>query len=78
MDRVDDAAAADELQRISGLTVREAALEGLMIADDDEAVLELYRSSNDPAEKRELLQMLVNMDSEAVWSIIDETLEDGQ
>ena len=58
--------------------VKEAALQGLMIAGDDEAVLELYRSSNDAAEKRELLQMLVNMDSEAVWSIIDQTLEDGQ
>jgi HEAT repeat protein len=56
--------------------VKEAALQGLMIADDDETVLELYRSSNNAEEKRELLQMLVNMDSDAVWSIIDQTLED--
>jgi HEAT repeat protein len=60
----------------SAASVKEAVLEGLVIADDDAAVLELYRSSSDPSEKRELLQMLVNMDSDAVWSIIDETLED--
>jgi HEAT repeat protein len=58
--------------------VKSAALHGLMIADDDEAVLELYHSSNNAEEKRELLQMLVNMDSDAVWSIIDQTLEDKQ
>lgn len=58
--------------------VKEAALEGLMIADDDQAVLELYRASTDAAEKRELLEVLVGMESDAVWEIIDKTLEDGQ
>lgn len=55
--------------------VKEAALEGLMIADYDEGVLEIFRGSQDAEEKRELLQMLVMMDSDAVWDIIDETLE---
>lgn len=56
--------------------VREAALEGLLIADHDDGVLELFRESQDAAEKRELLEMLVMMDSDAVWDIIDSTLED--
>ena len=55
--------------------IRQAALEGLMIADDDEAVLQLFRQSQDTKEKRRLLEMLVAMDSEAVWDIIDSTLE---
>lgn len=58
--------------------VREAALEGLQIADLDQAVLELYNESTDPEEKRELLQTLVNMDSDAVWDVIDSALENGE
>jgi HEAT repeat protein len=58
--------------------VKEAALEGLMIAGHDQAVLELFRASEDAAEKRELLQTLVMMDSDAVWDVIDTTLENGQ
>ena len=40
-------------------------------------MLELFRASTDAAEKRELLQTLVNMDSDAVWEVIDKTLENG-
>jgi HEAT repeat protein len=58
--------------------VKSAALNGLMIAGDDKSVLELYQNSKDAEEKRALLQTLVNMDSDAVWSIIDKTLEGGQ
>lgn len=58
--------------------VKEAALEGLMIADLDQAVLELFKESKDPAEKRALLETLVMMDSDAVWDLIDTTLENGQ
>ena len=57
--------------------VKEAALRGLLIADEDEPVLELFRASSDDAEKRKLLQTLVNMDSDDVWEIIDKTLENG-
>jgi len=57
--------------------IREAALDGLLIADHDEGVLQLYQSSQDPAEKRELLEYLVMMDSEAIWDVIDAAL-DGQ
>lgn len=58
--------------------VREAATEGLMISGNDEALLQIYRSSNDAAEKRELLQYLIHMDSDEVWQIIDQALDGGR
>jgi HEAT repeat protein len=58
--------------------VKEAALQGLLIAGDDQAVLELFRASDDAREKKKLLETLVMMDSDAVWDIIDTTLENGQ
>jgi HEAT repeat protein len=58
--------------------IKEAVREALLIADEDEAVLELFRASTDAAEKRELLQTLVIMDSDAVWDLINSTLENGQ
>jgi HEAT repeat protein len=68
-----------DIYRNSGeAKVREAALEGLLISDDDQAVLALFRESDDAAERKELLQTLVMMDSDAVWDIIDDTLENGQ
>ncbi len=54
--------------------VKEAALEGLLIADGDESVLQLFHESSDTQEKRRLLEMLVMMDSDAVWDVIDATL----
>ncbi|HEX5764502.1 MAG TPA: hypothetical protein VFY27_02980, partial [Woeseiaceae bacterium] len=68
-----------DIYRNSGeVKVREAALEGLLISDDDQAVLALFRESDDAAERKELLQTLVMMDSDAVWDIIDATLENGE
>jgi len=58
--------------------VREAALDGMLISGHDEGVLELYRASNNPAEKKNLLEYLVIMDSDEVWNIIDSTLEGNQ
>lgn len=58
--------------------VREAALDGMLISGYDEGVLELYRSSADPAEKKELLERLVIMDSDEVWNIIDSALDGGR
>jgi HEAT repeat protein len=55
--------------------VREAALDGLLIAGDDASVLELYRSSSDTEEKRELLEFLVMMGSDEVWDLIDSALD---
>lgn len=54
--------------------IRESALEGLLIAGHDAGVLELYRNSDDATEKRQLLEYLVMMDSEAVWDLIDNAL----
>jgi HEAT repeat protein len=58
--------------------VKESALHSMMIADYDEGVLELYRDSQDAKEKRDLLQMLVMMDSDAAMDVIDEALAGGQ
>ncbi len=57
--------------------VREAALDGMLISGHDAGVIELYRSSDDPAEKRELLEFLVMMGSDEVWDIIDSALDGG-
>ena len=54
--------------------LRKAALQGLMISDHEEGLLELYRSSQDTSEKSQILKMLVNMDSELALEIIDSTL----
>ena len=56
--------------------IREAALDGMLIADYDEGVLELFRTSQDPGEKSELLQYLTMMDSDGLWEIIDAALEE--
>jgi len=55
--------------------IRDSALEGLMIADHDEGMLELYRAASDAGEKRQILEYLVMMDNEAVWDLIDSALE---
>jgi len=57
--------------------VRDAALHGMMIADHDEGVLELFRSSQDAEEKTELLRMLVMMDSDAAMDAIEKALDGG-
>jgi HEAT repeat protein len=58
--------------------IREAALDGMLIADYDDGVLTLYRESKSAAEKKELLEYLVMMDSEEIWAIIDDALESPQ
>jgi HEAT repeat protein len=58
--------------------IREAVRESLLIGDHDRAVLQLFQESRDSAEKRELLELLVTMDSEAAWEVIDSTLESGE
>lgn len=65
---------ADIYRQTASAEVRAAALEGLLIADDEARVVELFRESGDPTEQRRLLEMLVAMDSEAVWDIVDATL----
>ena len=57
--------------------INDAALHGMLIAGYDEGVLELYRSSQDSAEKRKLLEFLVVMGSDDVWDAIDSALDGG-
>ena len=58
--------------------VREAALHGMLISGHDTGVLELYRSSQDSSEKKQLLEFLVMTGSDEVWNIIDSTLDGDQ
>jgi HEAT repeat protein len=54
--------------------VRDAALQGLIIAGDDETMLQLYRTSDSAAEKRQLMQALAATGSDRILEIIDEAL----
>jgi hypothetical protein len=56
--------------------IKEAALQGLLIADDDEGVLSLYQGATSPEEKRNLLRVLTTMDSDAALKAIDAALEE--
>jgi HEAT repeat protein len=58
--------------------VREAALDGMLIANYDAGILELYRSSDNAATKKELLEYLVMMGSDDVWALIDSALDGDQ
>jgi hypothetical protein len=58
--------------------IKEAALEGLLIGDYDQEVLRLYRASKSVAEKRDLLETLVIMDSELAMEVIDAALAGDQ
>jgi hypothetical protein len=58
--------------------IRDAALDGMLIAGHDAGVLELYRASTDPAEKKRLLETLVVMGSDDVWAIIDSALDGNE
>ena len=55
--------------------IKDAALQGMMVADYDQGLLELYRSSEDLGEKRDLLRMLVMMDSDSAFEVIDAALD---
>jgi HEAT repeat protein len=55
--------------------IKDAALHGMLIADDDKGVLALYRAATTPEEKRTLLRTLTTMDSDAALEAIDSALE---
>lgn len=58
--------------------IREAALNGMLISGYDEGVLELYKGSDDVAEKRALLEMLSVMGSDLLMDVIDAALAGDQ
>jgi hypothetical protein len=55
--------------------IRAAALQGMLIGNDEQGVLALYRASRNPAEKRALLRTLSTMDGAAALEAIDAALE---
>ena len=64
--------------RSTDAQIKEAALQGLLIADDEQGVLALYRSAKTTEEKRALLRTLTMMDSDAALQAIDAALEGKQ
>jgi hypothetical protein len=79
---VDTDAARSALREIYGSAtapeIKQAALEGMLISDDEQGVLNLYRASKNADEKRELLRTLSHMDGDAALEAIDAALEGKQ
>jgi HEAT repeat protein len=74
----DDAARAalrEIYSRSTDAKIKEAALQGLLIADDEQGVLALYRAATSAEEKRALLRTLTTMDGDAALEAIDAALE---
>ena len=74
----DDAARAalrEIYSRSTDAKIKEAALQGLLIADDEQGVLALYRAATTAEEKRALLRTLTTMDGDAALEAIDAALE---
>jgi HEAT repeat protein len=56
--------------------IRDAALQGMLIAGDEQGVLTLYRAAKTNEEKRALLRTLSMIDGDAALQAIDAALED--
>lgn len=56
--------------------IRNAALQGMLIADDEDGVLSLYTAARTPDEKRALMRTLSTMDGDAALKAIDQALEE--
>jgi hypothetical protein len=61
--------------RSADAEIKEAALQGMLIANDDKGVLALYQSAKTNEEKRTLLRTLSVMDSDVALQAIDAALE---
>jgi HEAT repeat protein len=55
--------------------LKDAALQGMLIANDEQGVLKLYREAKNNDEKRNLLRMLSVMGGDAAMQAIDSALE---
>jgi len=75
---IDGDAARQALRQIYATSTdpefKDAALQGLMIAGDEQGVLTLYRAAKTSDEKRSLLRMLSTMDGDAALNEIDAAL----
>ncbi len=69
------AALRDIYLRSTDQEIKEAALQGMMIADDEQGVLTLYRAAKTSEEKRTLMRMLSMMGGDAALQAIDAALE---
>ena len=54
--------------------LREAALQGLLVADDAEAVKKLYRNARSAEEKKAVLRVLTSMDDDSAIDVIEHEL----
>jgi len=70
------AALRDIYSRGTDPEIREAALQGMLIAGDEQGVLTLYRAAKTSEEKRSLLRTLSMMNGDAALQAIDAALED--
>ena len=69
------AALREIYSRATEKEIKDAALQGMLISDDDKGVLALYQVATTPEEKRTLLRTLTMMDSDAALKAIDAALE---
>jgi hypothetical protein len=65
----------DIYSRSTDEEIKEAALQGMLVARDEEGVLAFYRAAKTSDEKRALLRMLSMMDGDAALKAIDAALE---
>lgn len=72
------AALRDIYSRSPDEKVKDAALQGMLIAGDDRGVLALYRAAKTTDEKQSLLRTLTMMDSDLALEAIDAALENKQ
>jgi len=54
--------------------LRDAVLQGLLVADDAEAVKKLYRNARTTEEKKALLRVLTSMDDDSAMDVIEQEL----
>lgn len=65
----------DLYSRSTDAQIKEAALQGMLIAGDEQGVLALYRAAKTNDEKRALLRILAMIDGDAALEAIDAALE---
>lgn len=77
---IDGPAARSALREIYSAStdkdIKAAALQGMLIADDEDGVLALYREAKSGDEKRSLMRTLSTMDGDAALKAIDQALEE--